>query len=406
MMMATEAASMAAQAAAAALERKTGGGDDRSWFKVLPKPAGFDPKSREDELAQWRDFSWGLEQYLASLDSEFPNDFQELRDHPTREVDQSIQTDEVKQRGMFLFSLLASLVRQRPLAVIKQVKNANGFEAYRQLIQSLEPASKNRSLGLLTMLLEWSPFDMKKGGLLNQLLKLEEGFTEYERTGSRLEDNIKFAILMKCVSGQLKTWLQLNVAESQSYSKLREAVIQYDGATLRWSSAMMLGQDSKDGAVPMEIDRLQMKGKGPKGKGKGKEQSHKGKGKGDAKEAKSKGKGQKGQESTHKGGSKSSGKGEQQKGKGKTQPVRECYVCGKPGHLARDCWRVRQVAEPPGGGDRAESATVLSSPSSGQATTTRPAIKRIEEVSQEFNTPMVFAEVVWEVMQEWKAASR
>ena len=389
-MMATEAASMAAQAAAAALERKTGGGDDRSWFKVLPKPAGFDPKSREDELAQWRDFSWGLEQYLASLDSEFPNDFQELRDHPMREVDQSIQTDEVKQRGMFLFSLLASLVRQRPLAVIKQVKNANGFEAYRQLIQSLEPASKNRSLGLLTMLLEWSPFDMKKGGLLNQLLKLEEGFTEYERTGSRLEDNIKFAILMKCVSGQLKTWLQLNVAESQSYSKLREAVIQYDGATLRWSSAMMLGQESKDGAVPMEIDRLQMKGKGPKGKGKGKEQSNKGKGKGDAKEAKSKGKGQKGQESTHKGGSKSSGKGEQQKGKGKTQPVRECYVCGKPGHLARDCWRVRQVAESPGGGDRAESATVLSSTSSGQATTTRPAIKRIEEVSQEFNTPIVF----------------
>ena len=106
--------------------------------------------------------------------------------------------------------------------------NANGFEAY-------------RSLGLLTMLLEWSPFDMRKGGLLNQLLKLEEGFTEYERTGAKLEDTIKFAILMKCVSGQLKTWLQLNVAESQSYT-----AIQHDGATLRWSSAMMLGQENKD----------------------------------------------------------------------------------------------------------------------------------------------------------------
>ena len=65
--------------------------------------------------------------------------------------------------------------------MIKQVKNANGFEAYRQLIQSLEPASKNQRLGLVTMLLDWSPFDMRKGGfLVNQLLKVEVGFAEYE----------------------------------------------------------------------------------------------------------------------------------------------------------------------------------------------------------------------------------
>ena len=38
MMMATEAASVAAQAAAAALERRMGGGEDRSWFKILQNP--------------------------------------------------------------------------------------------------------------------------------------------------------------------------------------------------------------------------------------------------------------------------------------------------------------------------------------------------------------------------------
>ena len=56
------------------------------------------------------------------------------------------------------------------------------------LTNCLEPASKNRSLGLLTMVLEWSAFDGKKGNLLNQLLKLEEGFGEYERTGMKLDD--------------------------------------------------------------------------------------------------------------------------------------------------------------------------------------------------------------------------
>ena len=85
---------------------------------------------------------------------------------------------------------------------------------------------------------------------------------------------------MKCVSGQLKTWLQLNVAESQDYGQLREAVIQYDTATLRWSSAMMLGGEGTDGPTPMEIDRIKGKGDG-KSKGKGKDHERKGKGKGD-----------------------------------------------------------------------------------------------------------------------------
>ena len=56
-------------------------------------------------------------------------------------------SDEERQRGSFLYALLASLVRQRPLSLIKQIKEANGLEAYRMLVQSLEPASKNRSLG-------------------------------------------------------------------------------------------------------------------------------------------------------------------------------------------------------------------------------------------------------------------
>lgn len=63
------------------------------------------------------------------------------------------------------------------------------------------------------MLLEWGQFDMRKGNLLNQLLRLEEAFADNEKTGSKLEDTIKLTILMKCVSGQWKTWLQLNVSE-------------------------------------------------------------------------------------------------------------------------------------------------------------------------------------------------
>ena len=65
MIQAAESASVAARLAAEAIQKK-GSSEDRSWFRVLPKPSNFEPKSWEDELAMSRDFSWGLEQYLAS----------------------------------------------------------------------------------------------------------------------------------------------------------------------------------------------------------------------------------------------------------------------------------------------------------------------------------------------------
>ena len=219
----------------------------------------------------------------------------------------------------------------------------------------------------------------------------------------KLDDAIKFAVLMRCVTGQLKTWLQLNVAETHDYSRLREAIIQYDSATLKWNNSMMLGQEvNKDGPVPMEIDRVMEKGRGGKaGKGKGKE-NVKGKGKGEQKGGKQggKGKGQrKGQD--HGVGSKSQQKGSWKqggsKGSGKSpQAVRECFVCGKPGHLARDCWRkVRQVVD--SHGSPSDTATTLTTSSCQATTTKQPGIKRVEfveeEVSQnarEFDEVMIF----------------
>ena len=51
MIVATEAAASAAQSAAQALaDLGVRGKDEKSWYKVLPKPGSFDPKSREEEL--------------------------------------------------------------------------------------------------------------------------------------------------------------------------------------------------------------------------------------------------------------------------------------------------------------------------------------------------------------------
>ena len=71
-------------------------------------------------------------------------------------------------------------------------------------------------------------------------------------------DDLKTAILMRSIQGNLKTWLQLQVTESTTYSKVREMILLYDSSITKWSESIVLGLDGSatqsDTAVPMEID--------------------------------------------------------------------------------------------------------------------------------------------------------
>lgn len=280
------------------------GDEARSWWKLLPKPPAFDHGTWEADISSWKEWSWTFEQYIASVDTKFADDIQEVRANLGVTVDPVDFPDAKKQRNTFLYSLRSSLLRQRALLVVRQVTGCNGLEAYRALIQQNEPISKNRSMGLSNVIMNWPTFSGKLS-LMQTVLKLEHAYAEYEKLGSRLNDDLKTAILMRSVTGQLKVWLQLQVTETTTYGKVREIILLYDTCTTRWSEQMVLGAENSgctgDGPTPMEIDRVEYKCKG-KGEGKGKQR-----GKGDSK-GKSKGK-QKG-----KGDTKGKAKGGDQKG--------------------------------------------------------------------------------------------
>lgn len=121
----------------------------------------------------------------------------------------------------------------------------------------------------------------------------------------------------------MREHLQLTIKETTTYTEIRETVLSHEQASKTWSQESVTKslnvKPDPNGPAPMDVDRIQEKGKG-KGK-------YKGKGK---QNGKSKGK-QKG---------KYAGK------KGDDVGQNQCRICYGNGHWSRDCpQRVQQVTE-------------------------------------------------------------
>ena len=162
-MQAAEAAASAATSTANAVElfrqhAEGAGGTTSSsrsstdWFKLFPKPNAFEPKDYDQEVAGWRDWWWTVNQYLCTLDVKYESELAEIENKPTVVQDAQLMDDEEKKRSMFLYGLLASLLKGRLLTVLRGIPDNNGDEALRQLVLQCQPTSRNRSLGFFTHL--------------------------------------------------------------------------------------------------------------------------------------------------------------------------------------------------------------------------------------------------------------
>ena len=393
------------------------------WSRVIAKPDVFKPKDREEELSQFTEWSWQFKQYVRVIS---PNMFALLETVESDlevENDHSIMSDEDVEMSKQLYALLASLLRERPVQILKAITDGNGCEVWRTLVRTLAPSSKARSLALLGAISQFPM--MTNSNYHEQILKLEELCRKYEQSSSKTVDaELKAAILLRSLPASLRTHVSVNCSESATYDQLREVILRYERATQKWTTQLVSGpsRSATDTSAPMEIDQVwNAKGKHPKGKGKGGDgwrQPHHPKG---GKDPKGKGKHynqdyMKGKFGKPKGSPKGGkdGKGKSKgfqndymkgKGKGKTSvPYNNCKICGKPGHWSNECWmkKVNQVNNPGSGSQNATSpsSSHAGTPSVSSQSTTTATVKRVFNLADESDALQFPFEVVEEGDEE------
>ena len=103
--------------------------------------------------------------------------------------------DERKRRSEKLCSLLPSLMKNRPLRLVRGVESQNGYEAWRIIMKDMQPPTRQCALALVQA---WNKvkFDTSKS-ISEQLPQLELLVKEYERTSNTTyPDDLKVASIL------------------------------------------------------------------------------------------------------------------------------------------------------------------------------------------------------------------
>ena len=74
-----------------------------------------------------------------------------------------------------------------------------------------------------------------------EIVKLEEAFEESRKAGTEMQDAVKAAILMRCVTGQLRAYVNLGAQDNMQYHTLQSNAcvgIGLNSAVLDWYLGM------------------------------------------------------------------------------------------------------------------------------------------------------------------------
>ena len=253
-----------------ALGQRSTGSDSNTWTRLLPRPEVFKPQNREDEISQFGEWKWMFKQYIRAIEPAISKSMDDVEADLSTSVSLVEMTMDAEVQAQKLYALLTSMLRERPLQLVRSVEEGNGYEAWRILVNTLSPTSKSRALALLGAITQYP--QMTAHGLLEQLLKLEELFRRYvQASGEDVPESLKSALVLRGLPQQVKTHVSMSLTDTADYHDLRE-LVRWERTSQKWSSSLVnpsssTSGNSSDQPVPMEIDTVKGAGKGKGKKG-------------------------------------------------------------------------------------------------------------------------------------------
>ena len=114
------------------------------WSRFVGKPDIFHPKDREEELSQFPEWAWQFKQYLRVVSPSIHGLVEGVEAELDEECDHESMVDEAVEHSKTLYALLSSLLRERPVQILKAIPDGNGCEVWRMSGRWLHLRSQDR----------------------------------------------------------------------------------------------------------------------------------------------------------------------------------------------------------------------------------------------------------------------
>ena len=208
-----QAAAQAAQAAVARPSSSSGTAGFADANKILNRPTEFGSAVHDNDVAQWAEWSHSFRTWLVFADHEYETDLKIVEENLNTPVDLSTADAARVARSQRLFAILASVLRAKPKAILRQVSDKSGLEVWRVLTNTFAPRTKFRGLALLNALMSLPTFT-KDRSLREQIQGLERVAEEYRKvTNNSPGEHVMLGTLVRCLPHALRQHVQLQMSE-------------------------------------------------------------------------------------------------------------------------------------------------------------------------------------------------